>query len=449
MFRYPEKFYSDVRLEEVSETKILIKNGTTEDFKKRSYKAAFIRLYNGANWFYSSTDDVNLVQNELASLAQIAHGISERPDTAKIEKYNCKSEKNIGEFFLFKEKDVSQVEPRHKENLLKTYCDIISGNSYVKNSSGLYQDKRTTKTFLSSSGSEIVFDLQNCGVKLAFTLTKDDRILTETFTKNAPFWESISATDFELQNFLIKCENYVENVKPVKSGTYKIILSPFAAGIFAHESFGHKSESDFMLGDKEMAKEWQMGKKVGSDILSIVDDGNIHEAGFTPFDDEGTKAKKTFLIRDGVLSGRLHNVETALELDENPTGNARSISYMFEPIVRMTNTFILPGKTPKSDLFKNSGEAILIDTVKHGSGLSTFTLAPNRSYLVKNGEITEPVNISVITGNVFETLSLVEDLSEEFSIYSPTGGGCGKGDQYPLEVSFGGPYTTISKMNVQ
>ncbi|WP_276318583.1 hypothetical protein [Marinitoga lauensis] len=41
------------------------------------------------------------------------------------------------------------------------------------------------------------------------------------------------------------------------------MLSPEAAGVFAHESFGHKSEADFMIGDEKMKEEWQIGKKVG------------------------------------------------------------------------------------------------------------------------------------------------------------------------------------------
>ena len=96
--------------------------------------------------------------------------------------------------------------------------------------------------------------------------------------------------------------------------------------MFAHESFGHKSESDFMLGDENMKKEWTLGKKVGADILSIYDSGEEEGSGYVPFDDEGTRTQKTYLIKNGVLTGRLHSAATAADLEEEVTGNARAIN---------------------------------------------------------------------------------------------------------------------------
>ncbi len=444
MLRFPEGVYSDIRIERVSETKIVVKNGVTEELKKRTYKAAFIRLFDGKKWFLGSIDDESGTQEELDGLYSLA-----KKSSLCREDIKGKFEINNGEFMAFSDDDISGVETSEKEGFLKIFLDILSKNSFVKNWGGLYQDRRVVKNFMSSLGTDITFDVQNCGIKLNFTMTEGVNRLNENFSRSGTSLKALERDPSEFEKLLEDCSRYVSKVKPVESGSYKVILSPFAAGIFAHESFGHKSEADFMLGDKKMAEEWQIGKKIASDSLSIVDDGGLREAGFTPFDDEGTSARKTYLINKGILSGRLHSVETAVDLGEEPTGNARAVSYLFEPIVRMTNTYILPGVTPKKELLKNAGEAILIDSVKHGSGLSTFTLAPNRSYLVKGGEITQPLNVSVLTGNVFKTLSEIEDLSKETEIFSPVGGGCGKNDQYPLPVSFGGPYTTVSKMNVQ
>ena len=81
--------------------------------------------------------------------------------------------------------------------------------------------------------------------------------------------------------------------------------------------------------------------------------------------------------------------------------------------------------------------------------MSTFTMAPNRAYTIKNGEIDSPVNISVISGDVFETLNLIDGLSDEIEVFSFVGGGCGKMDQSPLNVGFGGPYVRIESLNIQ
>ena len=66
-----------------------------------------------------------------------------------------------------------------------------------------------------------------------------------------------------------------------------------------------------------------------------------------------------------------------------------------------------------------------------------------------DGKITGPVKISVISGDVFETLGLIDGLSKEAEILSFVTGGCGKMEQFPLPVGFGAPYVSVSKMKVQ
>jgi TldD protein len=180
-----------------------------------------------------------------------------------------------------------------------------------------------------------------------------------------------------------------------------------------------------------------------------VDDGNQPGSGFVPFDDEGTKAEETYLIKNGILSGRLHSSVTSASLGESLTGNARAINFEYEPIVRMTSTYIKPGTKSFEEIIKDIDKGVYIESFNHGSGMSTFTIAPKTAFMIRDGNIAEPVKISVITGNVFETLNLIEDATEEYRLRSMIGGGCGKMEQFPLSVSFGGPFIKIKTMNVQ
>lgn len=136
------------------------------------------------------------------------------------------------------------------------------------------------------------------------------------------------------------------------------------------------------------------------------------------FDDEGTKSTKTYLIKDGILSGRLHSSLTADSLKEEVTGNARALNFEFEPIVRMTTTYIVAGEKSKEELISEIKEGILIEDIKHGSGMSTFTIAPSVAYMIRDGKISEPVNISVVSGNVMETLHEIDGISKEIEILS-------------------------------
>ena len=115
----------------------------------------------------------------------------------------------------------------------------------------------------------------------------------------------------------------------------------------------------------------------------------------------------------------------------------------------MTTTVIEGGDKTFDDLMKNVKHGYFIKTIKHGSGMSTFTIAPNISYEIKDGKIGRPVKISVISGDVFETLGLIDGVSKDEEILCFITGGCGKMEQFPLPVGFGAPYVSVSKMKVQ
>ena len=125
------------------------------------------------------------------------------------------------------------------------------------------------------------------------------------------------------------------------------------------------------------------------------------------------------------------------------------MSFEYEPIVRQTTTYIEPGDLSFQELLAPIQEGVLVKTINHGSGMSTFTLAPSLAYMIRDGQIAEPVKISVVTGNVFETLGLIDGLSDELELLSFTMGGCGKMEQFPLPVGFGGPWVRVRELNVQ
>ena len=204
-----------------------------------------------------------------------------------------------------------------------------------------------------------------------------------------------------------------------------------------------------MLSDESMKAEWQLGKTMASPILSIAEYGGVPGSGWVPYDDEGTKARKNYLIKDGVLAGRLHSAQTAAALEEGLTGNARAINCGYEPIVRMTTTYIKGGDLDFDQLIAPIEKGYFIKTIRHGSGMSTFTIAPCVAYEIRDGKLGRPVQISVISGSVFETLGLIDGLTKDVELLSFVTGGCGKMEQMNLPVGFGGPYVRVSSMNVQ
>lgn len=444
MYKFNPSFYADVRIEDRETTAIAFKNGVLDTCRTRNEKRAFIRVFDGKMWLYTSTSEVDNVQSELDKLYLQA---TPNPDIASnpiIKRY----EVNVANEMKFVQRSARNVSKDQKIALLKEIQPHVKSRFLVM-SQVAYQDRNSNYEFYSSKGADIKYDYQMCGILALGVLAAQNDFVQAFYQQASPFFDEIKGFEDKIEKRLADADNFVVNAKPCKKGKFPVILSPMAAGMFAHESFGHKSEADFMLGDETMAKEWVLGKKVGSDILSIVDSGTEFGSGYVPFDDEGTRAGKTYLIKNGILCGRLHSATTAAALDEELTGNARAIDCKFEPIVRMTNTYIEPGTSTFDELVAGIEDGYFIDTVSHGSGGSTFTIAPSTAYEIKNGKIGAPVKISVVTGDVFETLNHIDGLSDELIFEEGVFGGCGKMEQFPLHVLDGGPYVRVSQMNVQ
>lgn len=445
MFNFPKNLYTDVRIENVYETQITYTMENLDEMKAREYTAAFIRVFDGQKWYYGSTSNIDDIQNEIDALSSMAipnSKIYENPIIKKLEV-------NKGDYLTFSKEDISAINKEDKNSLLKDLFPIIKESKFLKIWSARYIDNRKIKNFYSSKGAELSFDSQRTGFSISLNFGSGDKKFSDNFQASSSYFKDLKNKGDGLRTFISKCESFMLNSKPAVPGKYTVVLSPLAAGVFAHESFGHKSEADFMVGDETMKKEWAIGTKVGSDILSIVDSGRVSGSGYVPFDDEGTKAQETCLIKNGVLSGRLHSSSTAASLGEDITGNARSISFEFEPIVRMTTTYIMPGNKTKDELIGEIKDGIYIETIKHGSGMSTFTLAPSLAYTIKNGKIDEPINVSVVTGSVFQALKDIDGLSDKLELLSFVTGGCGKMEQYPLPVGFGGPYVKVNNLNIR
>ena len=443
MFNYPKGLYIDVRIEERFTTRITYKNGDLQEQKVRSNKGAFIRVFDGTRWYYASLTNLDSIQDQINTLSSMATPNPDIENHPYIKMYEVNNE----ELIQYKENSLKDVPLDQKDKLVKEISDLCTDET-IKMTNVFYVDDVTVKEIFTSKGTHVKFDKQTCGIGMQMRCTHEKNKNAFSSSDAKVTFAELKVTVPFFKEEVAKNIDFIKNTESFEPGEYPVLMGPIATGVFTHESFGHKSESDFMVGDEAMKKEWTLGKQVGQSLLTIIDDGTVVGNGYVPFDDEGTKGKKTMIITNGILTDRLHSVATAAALEESPTGNARSINFEFEPIVRMTTTYIEKGTTPLKDIVKGIKYGVFVDTIKHGSGMSTFTIAPSRAYKIENGEITTPITLSVITGNVFETLQNVDAVSKEFELLSFVGGGCGKMEQFPLPVGFGGPFTLVRKLNV-
>lgn len=445
MYKFPKDLYTDVRIETVFETNITLENFDLKQNKVKKDTGAMIRIFDGRRWYYSVTTSMDTLQEEIDRLAGMAIPNSEIYDHPVVGKMEVNQDRCL----QFEDIDVSLIDNSRKYDVLRSYIPVLKEFEQIQISKLYYLDKHTVKHIISSKGTDVTFDTQFCCVAARYILQCGGNPCRGSENVYHMSFDDLEGKQEKLRKTIRKDIEYYENAVPVVPGVYTCVLSPETTGVFAHESFGHKSESDFMVGDETMKREWALGKQVGAPILSIIDTGLEAGSGYVPFDDEGCRAKKNYIIKDGILTGRLHSAATAASLEEEPTGNARAMNFEYEPIVRMTTTYIERGTTPKDELIAGVSKGIYIESLFHGSGMTTFTIAPQRAYMIRNGKIAEPVKIAVITGNVMKTLSEIDGVSDKVELYAFALGGCGKMEQYPLPVGFGGPYIRVNGINVQ
>lgn len=436
-------FYADLRIEEEAGTQLIFKNGELENFQPIVSIGAFLRVYNNGKWFYKSLTDLSKIKigyEELIEHSRVFNG--ESKDIFKAVP------KDHREILKFTDRDPRRISLAEKRALCESYLGLTGNFKEVKQFRVVYKDRYQKRWFKSSRSSSFIYDYADYGLVLGFVLRDNEHLFTDRYRKFGTSFDELKGLKQEAIEFLKESLNHLR-APTIQPGKYQVVLDSEIVGVFTHESFGHKSEADGMMGDEAARKEWTIGTRVASETVSIVDGGSAEDnSGYCPFDDEGMPAQKTYLIKNGLLQGRLHSLTTAAEFDEAPTSNARAINFEFEPIVRMTNTYIEAGSLDPDQLIGTVKDGLYMADVNHGSGLSTFTIAPARSYRIRNGKIAEPVKVAVISGTVFDTLNKISGVSKNLSIKSSAFGGCGKNEQWPLRVADGGPMIKIDEIQV-
>jgi len=434
--------YWDVRIEDTFEANLHVINGEVVTCSSSPSVGAFVRVRKNGFWLYESTTNLNHLRSTLEKLSrQSVKNVGAR------HPFNP-AEPNSFVAITASNTNFSAVPLERKLQLVQHYDLLLANMENVANRTVRYKDVYRIKSFLNSVGTQFEFDFNQGGLACVFTLKDQDHLFEDMMRLYGTKFDELEDHDSALRASVEESRRFL-HAPAIQPGKYKVILDPEVTGVFTHESFGHKSEADFMLGNAKALEEWKLGKKIGSDNLTIVDYGvQPGTSGHCPIDDDGTPAQKNYLIKNGVLAGRLHSRETAGRLGEKPTGNSRAINFEFEPIVRMTATYIEPGNEPISAMLPRLQGAILVEGVRHGSGLSTFTIAPTRGYRIGANGSKDPVRLTVLSGSVFETLQNIEAVSSDFHLHSSAIGGCGKMEQWPLPVADGGPYVVVSGMQV-
>ena len=443
-FNFPVNLYTDVRIEDNKQAWYQMQDEEVLGNGEACIKGAKIRIFDGKLWYTAETNDIDNIQEKIDELAKLASPNPKILENPIVKNFNV----NKASILKFQGKNnLRNLTKEDREGLVKNYrkkC-IDKAIEEIKVTHANFWYTSTIKELYTSKGTEIIQDYQRACMNMWFQISGKNNI---TYGGGEQLWafdfNGLKGREKEIIEKRDRALDFAKNNVAVEPGEYVCVLSPSVTSVFTHESFGHKSEADFMLNDKTMRDEWTMGKQVANPKVSIVDEGDSLHHGYCPYDDEGNKKKEVYLIKDGILSGRLHDAKSAAILGEEPTGNARAQDYNCSPMVRMTNTYMLAGPDKPEDIIKGVKDGIYVYDWNYGTGNSTFTIQPQKCYRIRNGKLCEPLRVNVVTGSVFQTLFDIDAVGDDLQFFSGT---CGKNGQ-SMPTATGGPTIRVKKLTI-
>ncbi|MFC1541130.1 TldD/PmbA family protein [Candidatus Latescibacterota bacterium] len=433
--------YAEIRIERSESTALSFMGPGLEDIGTTFKLGGCVRVCVNGGWGFASfntIDDIGKSALSSREMAMLAAGEKTVLAPAECVIKSIKSDAVI---------DPSTISLEEKHELLKKYNDIMLADSEIVTTKTIYRDIKKDTWLHTSDGTMLHQESVRAGVSFQ-AMARDGANIQRGLKSfgDSRGYETVLNLESEVENAVKTARDLIKAPK-VKGGIYPVILDPELSGVFAHEAFGHLSEADFIYENPQALEMMKMGRRFGLEFLNIIDDGTRPgENGYTPYDDEGIRGEKTYLIQNGVLTGRLHSRETAGKMGEKPTGNARAISTSFSPIVRMTSTYIDSGEYAFEEMLEGIKNGIYACGFLGGmTDLERFTFSSAYAYRIENGKITTPVRDVVLTGNVFETLNNISMIGNDLTLYGGLGG-CGKSGQSPLPVSGGSPHIRIENV---
>ncbi|MXP56366.1 metalloprotease TldD [Pantoea sp. Mhis] len=233
------------------------------------------------------------------------------------------------------------------------------------------------------------------------------------------------------------------------AGALPVVLGSGWPGILLHEAVGHGLEGDFNRRQTSVFS-GQIGKLVASELCTVIDDGTIQRSrGSLSIDDEGVIGQYNVLIKEGVLKKYMQDKLNARLMSTRSTGNGRRESYAHLPMPRMTNTYMLAGKSTPQEIIESVEYGIYASNFGGGQVDITsgkFVFSTSEAYLIENGKITNPIKGATLIGSGIEAMQEISMVGNDLSLDKGVGI-CGKEGQN-IPVSVGQPTIKLNKLTV-
>lgn len=252
-----------------------------------------------------------------------------------------------------------------------------------------------------------------------------------------------------VKEFIQRMENYEKYRKEQKlqleNGLYTIVVDPELTGLLVHEVIGHSFEYDVWNENEWLQNILIPGKKIMNANISIIDNPKFKEGyGSYEYDDEGNIAFPTYLIKNGVVMEFLRNMRFSNK--KHLSCNARRLNIWNDALIRMSNTYMLKGERPINSIIQEIDKGIFFKGSSNCIYSGIAIIIPREAYLILNGKIAGPIYKGRFYVSILDFMDKIKELSKEFMIYGGGFGGCGKKNQWPLDIGSGGPFIKMEQI---
>jgi len=444
--------YSDIRIEEIGEENLSVKSGVVDLVEKSTDFGFGIRVIADGAWGFAASADLNPKSIEqTAHLAvEIAKASALVKNKAVILSPAIKITDSYKTPFVT---DPFSVPLKEKLDYLLFLDGLLNKISGINQTESFMGFIRRNKFFTSSEGSAIQQVIVQSGAGLSATAQAGApsggmRGRPEMATRSYPNssgqhqtkgYELIKEMEFEKNTERVAQEAVaLLSAKECPSTNTTVVLDGTQLSLQIHESIGHPLELDRVFGAERnfsgtsFAIPDKLNRlKYGSEIVNVVNDSTApFGLGTFGYDDEGVKADRSFLIKNGILVGYLTSRETAPLIGTTSNSCMRASSWANIPLIRMTNTNLLPGDKTFEQIISEVDDGIYMQTVRTWSIDDTrenFQMGCEIGWEIKNGKLGEMIKNPSYSGKTVEFWNSCDAIANEKSWEIWGTPNCGKG----------------------
>ena len=443
--------YAEVRVEKTRANSFSLKNGVLEDSASSASEGLSVRVVTGGGSGFAASNELTRKAATEAAAKAFALAVSAAAFNDKPVTFTREASYYV-DYEVRQKKALKDLSPDDRIGYLKALdAAALATKVHLPMRYLAVGDWTTQKFYENTEGTRIRSTVPR--IHLFYAIAAVEGGASQQFMfqfGSSGGWEFAESwhADLKIAEQARTLKRALTKGKSAPKESVDLVVGPYVSGIAAHESCGHPSEADRIMG-REAAQAGEsfievdmLGSRIGSQEATVIDDPSLPNSyGHYLFDDEGVKSGPRRLYDAGRIGTFLHNRQTAAALDlPHSNGSSRAESYADEPIVRMGNTYVAPGDHSVEELFEGVKLGVYVkDFMEWNIDDKRYNqkYVGTEAYLIKNGRVGAPVRNPVIELTTPAFWSAVDARAKDVDYFSAT---CGKGD--PMQgapVFMGGP----------